>query len=180
MKTQTLRAAGALLAAVGLCTAPALAAPPGPLSAVHQFIDNFNRGDAAATKAAHVAAPTITDEVPPHAWSGPGAVDAWLAALKKDSETHGDTNGKVLLGRVLRNDVNGDAAYVVIRATYAYDEHGKAMAEPASMTDALHRQAGAWKIAAWSWNGGTPHAVAAATAKPAAPAAKPAPAKPKT
>jgi hypothetical protein len=178
------RAARIVLVAAGLAAAAgagqAATSARGPMSAIRQFIDDFNRGDNAGAKATHIASPSIIDEVPPHAWNGPGAFDAWSGDLAKDATAHGDTGGKVVLGSTIRSQVDGDTAYVVIHATYDYDEKGQATAEPASFTFALRKQAGGWKIASWAWNGTTPHAVKAkasagpAAAKPAAgPAAKP-------
>jgi SnoaL-like domain len=174
----TARAARTILIAVGLSAVgvagQAAPAAKGPMAPIRQFIDDFNKGDSAGAKAAHVASPSIIDEVPPHAWNGPGAFDAWSGDLAKDATAHGDTGGKVTLGSTIKSQVDGDTAYVVIHATYAYDEKGQAMAEPASFTFALRHAAGGWKIASWAWNGTTPHAVKAKASAPAAAAAKPA------
>jgi hypothetical protein len=162
------------LAAVGVAGQAAPAAK-GPMAPIRQFVDDFNKGDNAGAKATHVASPSIIDEVAPHAWNGPGAFDAWSKDLQKDATSRGDTDGKVVLGSTIRSQIDGDTAYVVIHATYDYNEKGQATAEPASFTFALHKQAGGWKIASWAWNGSTPHAVKAKASAPAAStAAKPA------
>src|SRR5437867_819505 len=136
-----------------------LAAAPadGVMTTIKTFIDEFNKGDivgAAATQAADVA---IIDEFPPHAWHSPTAFKDWAADLEKDAKAHGQTNQKVTLGRTVRNQVDGDTAYVVMAATFMYKEQGKAMVEAAQMAFALRKDAGAWKIAAWTWAGTTPH-----------------------
>lgn len=164
----------AAILGLGATNVTAASAGHGPMSAVNQFIDDFNKGDTAGAKAAHVASPSIIDEVAPHNWTGPGAFDAWAKALQADAAKNGDTDEKVTLGKPTRNQIDGDTAYVVVRATFTYTEKGKAMVEPASMTYALRKQAGGWKIAAWSWNGGTPHAAPVAKPMTAAPMAKPA------
>jgi hypothetical protein len=140
------------------------------MTAIHAFIDNFNKGDVAAAEAAHVAQPTIIDEVAPHHWDGAGAFRAWAGDLDKAAKAAGDTNQKVTLGKASRTVVDGDAAYVVVPATFTYKEKGKAMVEPASMTFSLRQEGGGWKITGWSWNGTTPRA-AAPKAPPAAAAA---------
>jgi hypothetical protein len=140
---------------------------------IHQFIDNFDKGDLKAAAASHVAAPTIIDEVPPNAWSGAGAFTDWAGALDKESKQLGDTNGKVTLGRARLTRVSGTAGYVATDATYSYTEHGKAMAEQGHFAFALRNGAGGWKIASWAWTGATPHEVAAKAAAKAAPVAKP-------
>jgi hypothetical protein len=165
-----------LTALSGTCLAAA--ASQGPMAPIRQFIDDFNKGDSAGAKAAHIASPSIIDEVAPHAWNGSGAFDSWSKDLGKDATAHGDTDGKVVLGSTIRSQTDGDTAYVVIHATYDYNEKGQAMAEPASFTFALHKEVAGWKIASWAWNGTTPHAVAAAKPKAAAPAAAAPAAKP--
>lgn len=174
--------AGVLALASGAAAAPKAAAPKpaSPMTAIHAFIDNFNKGDAAAAEAAHVAEPTIIDEVAPHHWAGAGAFKAWAGDLEKNDKAAGISNEKVTLGKASRTVIDGDTAYVVVSATYTYKQKGKAMVEPASMTYALTKDGEAWKIAGWSWNGTVPHAPAPkAPAAPAAPAAGAAAAPPK-
>jgi ketosteroid isomerase-like protein len=145
----------------------ASAAPPaaGPVAALHQFIDSFNKGDLKAAEAAHAADAVIIDEVPPHIWRGPNAVQAWAADLGKAAKAAGDTEQKVTLGAPVRTDVNGDTAYAVVPATYTYKENGKPMREPAQFAVALRKDGGAWKLAGWAWAGTKPRPAAAA-AKP--------------
>ncbi len=151
--------------------APAAKAPAakGPAATVRQFIDAFDKGDMKAAEATHISAPSIVDEPPPHVWSGPGAFMAWAGDLQKDATAHEQSDSKVTLGKVSRQQIDGDTAYVVLPATYSYKEKGVAMTESAKMAFALKKDAGAWKIAGWAWAGTVPHPAAAAA--PAAPAA---------
>ena len=49
------------------CLAPmALAADAQLMAPIHQFIDDFNKGDVKGAAAAHLADASIIDEVPPH------------------------------------------------------------------------------------------------------------------
>jgi len=100
------------------------------LAPIHQFRDSFNKGDVAAAKATHAADPSILDEVPPHLWRGSGAFDAWAADLGKASKAAGMTDESVTVGKPLRVDVDGDAAYVVMPAAFNYRQKGKRMTEP--------------------------------------------------
>jgi ketosteroid isomerase-like protein len=146
----------------------ALAAPPadGPVAAVHQFIDGFNKGDLTAAQAAHMPDAVIIDEVPPHIWRGPNAVQAWAGDLDKAAKAAGDTDQKVTLGAPIRSEVNGDTAYVVVPATYSYKQKGKPTVERAQMTVALRKDGDAWKITGWGWAGAPARPAAAGTAKP--------------
>ncbi len=52
-------------------------------------------GDAPAIKALHVPAPVIIDEVAPHLWTGPKALESWLADLAKSETADGESGGQV-------------------------------------------------------------------------------------
>ena len=151
--------------------APAAKAPAakGPAATVRQFIDAFDKGDMKAAEATNLADVSIVDEVPPHFWHGPGAFMAWAGDLGKDAKAHEQADNKVMLGKVSRQVITGDMAYVVVGVTYSYTEKGVPMTEPAKMVYALKKDGAAWKIAGWTWAGTTPHPVAAAPAAPAKP-----------
>ncbi|HEV2364206.1 MAG TPA: hypothetical protein VGS12_08425 [Caulobacteraceae bacterium] len=179
MKAKTLTLAAALVSGAGALSLGVHAAPAakaaGPGAVAHRFIDDFNRGDAAGAEATQVADVSIIDEVPPHAWKGPGAFTAWAGDLAKASKAAGDTDEKVMMGRPSRLVIEGDVAYAVFPVIYRYNEKGVATVEPAHMVYAFRKEGGAWKITAWTWAGGAPHPAAAKpAAKPgAAPAKKP-------
>ncbi len=145
-------------------------AAKGPAATVKQFIDAFDKGDMKAAEATHVAAPSILDEPPPHLWSGPGAFTAWAGDLQKDAMAHGQSGNKATLGKLSRQQIDGDTAYVVFPATYSYKEKGVAMTESAKMVYSLKKDGDAWKITSWAWAGVIPHPVAAAAPDAAAPA----------
>jgi ketosteroid isomerase-like protein len=148
--------------------------PPGALAAapteaelaapVRQFFDAFDKGDMAGAAAAYAPGDiTIVDEVPPFIWRGPDALKAWAAALGADVAKRDQTEPSVSLGEVFRSEVDGDKAYVIIPAIYAYKEKGKPMHDPARMTFTLTLGEAGWKITSWTWTGpkpveGPPHA----------------------
>jgi hypothetical protein len=157
----------AAFAAAALATG-AQAAKPAPklLAPINQFIDSFDKGDMAGAAATHMADVTIIDEVPPHMWRGPKALETWAGDLMADDKKNGMSGEKVTLGKPVRQVVSGDKGYVVIRATFSYKQNGVDMVEPAQMTFALQTTKEGWKISAWAWDGTVP--------KPATPAAAPA------
>ena len=126
---------------------PALAAP------IRQFIDSFNKADMKAAAATHTADVVIIDEPGPYLWRGPGAFEAWGADLGKDSAARGRSEESVTIGAATREEVDGGSAYVIVPATYAFNEKGVAMREVAQMTFVLRKEAAGWKIAAWAWTG---------------------------
>lgn len=123
---------------------------------IHQFIDDFNKGDAKGAAAAHMASVSIIDEVAPHLWVGPKAFTTWAADLAKDGKARGVTDEQVILGAVKREAVSGTTGYVVIEATYNFKQKGIAMRELAQMTFAMKKAAAGWKIAGWTWSGPEP------------------------
>lgn len=167
------RASCALACGLALASASAHAAPaaPSPAATVRAFIAAFDKGDIPAAAATHVAAPSILDEMPPHLWTGSGAFMAWAGDLQKDAMARKQSGNKVTLGKVARQQIDGDTAYLVVPATYAYKEKGVAMTESARMTFSLTKDGDAWKIAGWAWAGAVPQKVAAAAPAAAAPSA---------
>ncbi|MDB5464636.1 MAG: hypothetical protein JWP28_3030 [Phenylobacterium sp.] len=153
MKTAVL----GLVCLAGLSTSSVALAANAQLEApIHQFIDNFNKGDAKGAAASHLPSVSIIDEAPPHLWVGPKAFATWAADLAKDGKARGVTDEKVTLGAVKREVVSGATGYVVMEATYTFKQKGVAMREPAEMTFALRKSAKDWKIAGWTWTGPDP------------------------
>jgi ketosteroid isomerase-like protein len=140
-----------------LSASSAMAAGNAALEApIHTFIDDFNKGDSAGAAATHLPSVSIIDEVPPHLWVGPKAFETWAADLTKNDMAKGISKETVTLGAVKREVVEGKTAYVVIAATYTFDQNGKPMREVAQMTYAMKKTADGWKIAGWTWTGPNP------------------------
>jgi hypothetical protein len=145
-----------ILVAVGLIGLPTAAyATNAKVEApIHQFIDSFDKGDAAGAGAANdPAGVTIIDDVAPHLWSGPKAFETWAADLDKADKARGRTEQKVTLTGAPYEIIDTDTAYVVWRAIYSFKDQGAAMTESAKMTYALKKSAGGWKITGWTWAG---------------------------
>jgi ketosteroid isomerase-like protein len=139
--------------AAGLAMAPAAASDKTDVMApVHQFVDSFNKGDAAKVVAACAPQTAIVDEFPPHVWQGPGACSAWLKDYDLDSQKRVITDGFVKLGKPQHVDVSGDIAYIVVPANYTYREKGKKVTEAGSvLTLTMRKAATGWQITAWTW-----------------------------
>ena len=139
-----------------LAPAAAMAADAQVTAPIRQFIDSFNKGDVKGAEATHAADAVIVDEAPPFVWKSPGAFQAWLADLTKDDKARGRTEGAVALGEPTREEVAGDAAYVIVPVEYTFKEKGVAMHALSQMTYSLKKTASGWKIAAWTWTGPRP------------------------
>ncbi len=141
------------LAVTGLVAAPSGAAEKDDaVKAVHQFIDGFNKGDVKSALAACAEQTSIIDEFSPHEWHGAGACAKWAADFDVDARKNGITDGVVTLGTPRHVDVNGDRAYLVVPADYAFKMKGKDMKELGStLTVALQKGATGWHIIGWAW-----------------------------
>ncbi len=156
-----------------LCLAVTAAASAGTpdaqlMAPIQKFVDSFNKGDAAAAAATHAATAdlAIIDEVSPYLWHGPQAFQAWSADLERDSKKRGTTDQAVTISAPIREETNGDEAYVVVPAVFVFKERGVAMREAAQMTFVLKKTAGGWLIHGWTWTGPKPKAVVPARPRP--------------
>ena len=148
--------AGLCLAALTTASA-ASAANPQLEAPIRNFIDAFNKNDIKAAAATHLANVSIIDEVPPYIWRGPTAFSDWVADLTKNDAATGISKEHVTLGPVTRELVTGSSAYVIVAATYSFQQKGVAMHEPAQMTFAMRKDNNrGWKIAGWTWTGPDP------------------------
>jgi hypothetical protein len=134
-----------LFASVGLLTAGSAANAESQLMApVHQFIDNFNKGDVKMAAAAFV-------------WIGPNALGDWAHDLAAHDQAGGVSGQAVTLGEPTREIISGDKGYLVVSVVYSFKQQGAAMREPAQMTYALTKApGGSWLITGWSWVGTAP------------------------
>jgi hypothetical protein len=143
---------------LGISAAAGAATPEAQVMApIRLFIDSFNKGDLKAAAAA--LSPTglvIIDDVSPHVWAGPSALETWSTALAASDQIEGNTDGAVTIGKPTREVVSGDRGYVVLPAVYTFKEKGVAMREAAQMVYALQKGTSGWQITGWTWVGTTP------------------------
>jgi hypothetical protein len=150
----------AVIGASGAATPEAQVMAP-----IRLFVDSFNKGDLKAAAAAF--SPTglaIIDDVSPHVWAGPNAVETWSRALAASEQKEGNTDGAVTIGKPTREVVSGDSGYVVLPAVYTFTKKGVAMREAAQMVYALQKGTSGWQITGWTWVGTTPKPATGAAA----------------
>jgi len=139
-----------ILASALVLAAPAYASEKDDAMApIKAFVAGINKGDMTDAAAANVEAPYIIDAFPPHHWS---SLDAWAADYGKDAQTHGASDGRLTMHKVHRMTLEGDAGYAVIPTDFSYKVKGKTIVEHGTITYALTRAAGTWKIAAWTYS----------------------------
>jgi hypothetical protein len=152
------------IALLGICATAGAATPEAQVIApIRLFTDSFNKGDMKAAAAAF--SPTgvaIIDDVSPHVWTGPNALETWSQALAASDQTEGNTDGAVTIGKPTRVVVSGDRGYVVLPAVYTYKAKSVAIREAAQMVYALQKGTSGWQITGFSWVGTTPKPAAGA------------------
>jgi ketosteroid isomerase-like protein len=144
MRTLISIAAVALLAA-----SPALAAGnEAVLAPIKAFVAGLDKNDMTSAAGAHVAAPAIIDEFPPHHWT---SFADWGADFGKYAAANGDTDPRLDIVKVGRVLVEGDHAYAVVKTDFSFKRKGKPMMEHGTITYALDKTPAGWRIAAWTW-----------------------------
>ena len=123
-----------------------------PLAAVQQYIDAFNRGDAAGMAATFADTGQILDGMAPHVWQGPTAALDWYRDVLIEGKAHGAAGYFVTLSNPLHNNVTNNSAYVVVPASMTFEINGtKVVQSGAFFTVALQKTANGWRVAAWAW-----------------------------
>lgn len=143
-----------LLACVFLMAANLSSAAESPdvMVPVHQFFDSLNKGDMDGAMKACSSNTAITDEFSPFFWHGTAACKDWFSDFGVFSKKNNLTFEKVTLGKATQSMVDGDHAYVVVPATFAYKTGGKHQVEKGSkFTAALTKGADGWAVTAWTW-----------------------------
>ena len=127
-----------------------------PVSAVQQYIDAFNKGDAKAMGGVCADPMSILDGMAPHVWHGPTASQDWYRDVLIEGEHQGVKDYHVTLGKPLHANVTGDAAYVAVPATMSFKLKGKQVTQSgAVLTLALRKLPAGWRLASWAWAKGT-------------------------
>lgn len=96
---------------------------------------------------------SITDNVAPFHWHGPDARDRWMAAIARDFETRNRANGSIVLADPVVARVEGEVAYFVFPAAFAFEEGGLRYTREATIAVTAVRLDGTWKISSWTWAG---------------------------
>jgi hypothetical protein len=101
-----------------------------PVSAVQQYIDAFNKGDAKAMAAMCANPMSILDGMAPHVWHGPTATEDWYKDVLVEGEHLSAKGYYVTLGKPLHANATGTDAYVVVPATMTFKLKGNRLRSP--------------------------------------------------
>lgn len=147
--------AGAVVAFSLLCATPGhaeggdAAAVAGVVTA---FSDTINKGDIAGFGGLYTEAPTLLDEFAPFAWSGKGAIAAWLGDFSAWGKANGVTGTRLALGAPEALNLAGDRAYVTVPSTITFTTaDGKVTPTLGQFAFLMTRTGSGWKIAGWAY-----------------------------
>lgn len=136
------------LALSALTAGPCLASDRGDIMAV---LEQWNDADEAKAVASCADETSITDDVPPFEWHGPGACARWQKDYDAYLQREGMSDATGTIGKPTQLIISADRAYAVLPATFAFTKKGKRVTFVATATFALHKTAAGWRITAWTW-----------------------------
>ena len=147
---------GAAMALGLILAGPARADTASDTAAVNGVLGAFgttiNKGDIAGFSALYVDTPTLLDEFAPFAWSGKGAIAAWLGDFGAWAKANAVTSTKLELGAPEAVNFAGDRAYVTVPVTiYAGLSTGKTLPTYGQFAFLMTRDGAGWKIAGWAY-----------------------------
>lgn len=146
-----------MLGLAGLMSGSANAAPSleteQVASSIATFVDSVNEGEAAKALTHFAADATITEDLAPFRWHGPKAGSDWLTAMQKNAERTGITDVQMTLGTPTQVLAEGDRAYEAVPGVVSLKGNGQILHEAGTLTFALEKQKGEWKIVLLAWGG---------------------------
>ena len=152
MRIAILAVAFSLAAAVAQAQ---VVAGSGPVVAtITRMTDAVNKGEMATAFGAFTASPWIVEDATPYRWQGPGAPQAWIAAMGANADAHGITAIEMKLSAPTRVEMAGDQAYAIVPGRLSFTmKDGHAEHADGLLTFTLQRASGDWKIDSLVWSG---------------------------
>ena len=124
--------------------------------AIGKMVDAVNNGDFGEVIAAFGAEATIIEDIAPFRWQGPDAPSSWLTAMGENAARL-DARAIVMeLGRPVRVDVVGPAAYAVFPGALSLATASGKLLSNGTLTFTLERSDERWLIETLVWSGPEP------------------------
>ena len=128
------------------------------LADILAFIDEVNRGDAAAALARFTDDVCIVEDLAPYRMSGPGAGQKWLSAMGANAQKLGVTAVVLHPGQPRRIEADEATGYCVLPGELTLDGPNAKLNAAGELTMAARRENGAWRFCAMTWAGDQPAA----------------------
>jgi len=126
------------------------------LSDILAFIDEVNRGDAAAALARFTDDVCIVEDLSPFRLSGPDAGQRWLAAMGGNAQKLGVTSVALHPGKPRRIEADDRYGYCILPGNLSLDGPDAKLHAFGELTMAARREGGQWKFCAMTWAGDEP------------------------
>lgn len=128
------------------------------LSDILAFIDEVNRGDAAAALARFTDDVCIVEDLSPFRMTGPDAGQRWLTAMGGNAQKLGVTAVVLHPGPPRRIEADDQYGYCILPGELALDGPNAKLHAHGELTMAARREHGVWKFCAMTWAGDEPAA----------------------
>lgn len=128
------------------------------LSDILAFIDEVNRGDAAAALARFTDDVCIIEDLSPFRMTGPDAGQRWLSAMGANAQKLGVTAVALHPGEPRRIEADDQYGYCILPGELMLDGPDKKLHAAGELTMAARREGGAWQFCAMTWAGDEPTA----------------------
>jgi ketosteroid isomerase-like protein len=128
------------------------------LSDILAFIDEVNRGDAAAALARFTDDVCIVEDLSPFRMTGPDAGQRWLSAMGGNAKKLGVTAIVLHPGKPRRIEADAQYGYCVLPGELTLDGPNAKLHAAGELTMAARREGDAWKFCAMTWAGDEPAA----------------------
>lgn len=128
------------------------------LSDILAFIDEVNRGDAAAALARFTDDVCIVEDLAPYRMTGADAGQRWLQAMGANAQKLGVTTVALHPGQPRRIEADDQYGYCVLPGNLSLDGPNAKLHAAGELTMAARRENGAWKFCAMTWAGDEPAA----------------------
>jgi len=121
------------------------------LSLVNTALRGFNSKDAALYNSAFGGDVVVVDGIAPYRWIGPNAQGRWFADAQKWAHDFSVPDENIAYDRVVRADVVGTHAYIVLSAKLSFTMNGRPDSRLGILTFTLAKQGDEWKIESQAW-----------------------------
>ncbi len=118
---------------------------------VESYAKAITVGDPSKSPSFCEANSTVVDEFAPHLWTGAGC-SGWAKSFVAMEHREGISACTAAVGPKGNVTIEGATAYAVYPTTVSCTKKGKLFADHGIWTFVMHKGAGGWKIASWTWS----------------------------
>ena len=118
---------------------------------IEKVLSGFNNKDCALYNSAFGGDAVVIDGMAPYRWTGPNAPARWFADAEKWAHDLGVADENIAYDRVIRADVVGTNAYVVLSAKLSFTLRSRSDSRLGILTFTFAKQGDEWKVGSQAW-----------------------------